>query len=166
MNRVAIVSAKRSPIGSFGGSLKNVSATALGSAVVQDALNNINLDPSLVDEVIFGNVLQAGLGQNIARQIAVNAGIPKEKSVNKVCGSGLKSVILGAQAILLEDSDIVVCGGVENMSAAPFVTSSPRFGHKLGNFELEDSIIKDGLTDAFENYHMGITAENICRKYC
>ena len=168
MNRVAIVSAKRSPIGSFGGSLKNVSATALGSAVVQDALNNINLDPSLVDEVIFGNVLQAGLGQNIARQIAVNAGIPKEKSaftVNKVCGSGLKSVILGAQAILLEDSDIVVCGGVENMSAAPFVTSSPRFGHKLGNFELEDSIIKDGLTDAFENYHMGITAENIAEQF-
>ena len=152
MNRVAIVSAKRSPIGSFGGSLKNVSAAALGSAVVQDALNNINLDPSLVDEVIFGNVLQAGLGQNIARQIAVNAGIPKEKSaftVNKVCGSGLKSVILGAQAILLGDSDVVVCGGVENMSAAPFVNCSPRFGHKLGNFELEDSVIKDGLTDAF-----------------
>ena len=168
MNRVAIVSAKRSPIGSFGGSLKNVSATALGSAVVQDALNNINLDPSLVDEVIFGNVLQAGLGQNIARQIAVNAGIPKEKSaftVNKVCGSGLKSVILGTQAILLGDSDIVVCGGVENMSAAPFVTSSPRFGHKLGNFELEDSVIKDGLTDAFENYHMGITAENIAEQF-
>jgi len=168
MNRVAIVSAKRSPIGSFGGSLKNVSAAALGSAVVQDALNNINLDPPLVDEVIFGNVLQGGLGQNIARQIAVNAGIPKEKSaftVNKVCGSGLKSVILGAQAILLGDSDVVVCGGVENMSAAPFVTSSPRFGHKLGNFELEDSVIKDGLTDAFENYHMGITAENIAEQY-
>lgn len=168
MNRVAIISAKRSPIGSFGGSLKNVSAAVLGSTVVQDALNNINLDPSLVDEVIFGNVLQAGLGQNIARQIAVNAGIPKEKSaftINKVCGSGLKSVILGAQAILLGDSDIVVCGGVENMSAAPFVTSTPRFGHKLGNFELEDSVIKDGLTDAFENYHMGITAENIAEQF-
>ena len=151
MNRVAIVSAKRSPIGSFGGSLKNVSAAALGSAVVQDALNNINLDPSLVDEVIFGNVLQGGLGQNIARQIAVNAGIPKEKSA--------------FTAILLGDSDIVVCGGVENMSAAPFVTSSPRFGHKLGNFELEDSVIKDGLTDAFENYHMGITAENIAEQF-
>lgn len=168
MNRVAIVSAKRSAIGSFGGSLKDVPAAKLGGDVVRSALEEIKLDPILVDEVIFGNVLHTGLGQNIARQIAINAGIPKEKSafvVNKVCGSGLKSVILGAQSIMLGDNDIVVCGGVENMSAAPYYSTTPRFGQKLGNFELIDSIINDGLTDAFENYHMGITAENIAEQF-
>ena len=168
MNRVAIVSAKRTAIGSFGGSLKDVSAARLGGALVKQALESINLDPNLVDEIIFGNVLQTGLGQNVARQIAVNAGIPKEKSafvVNKVCGSGLKSVVLGVQSILLGDNDIVICGGVENMSAAPHYTKNARFGQKLGSFELEDTIINDGLTDAFENYHMGITAENIAQQY-
>ena len=156
MNRVAIVSAKRTAIGSFGGSLKDVSAAKIGGDLVKQALESVNLDPNLVDEIIFGNVLQTGLGQNVARQIAVNAGIPKEKSafvVNKVCGSGLKSVVLG------------VCGGVENMSAAPHYTKNARFGQKLGSFELEDTIINDGLTDAFENYHMGITAENIAEQY-
>ena len=168
MNRVAIVSAKRTAIGSFGGSLKDVSAARLGGALVKQALESINLDLNLVDEIIFGNVLQTGLGQNVARQIAVNAGIPKEKSafvVNKVCGSGLKSVVLGVQSILLGDNDIVICGGVENMSAAPHYTKNARFGQKLGSFELEDTIINDGLTDAFENYHMGITAENIAQQY-
>ncbi len=168
MNRVAIVSAKRTAIGSFGGSLKDVSAARLGGDLVKYALESINLDPNLVDEIIFGNVLQTGLGQNVARQIAVNAGIPKEKSafvVNKVCGSGLKSVVLGAQSIMLGDNDIVICGGVENMSAAPHYTKNARFGQKLGSFELEDTIINDGLTDAFENYHMGITAENIAEQY-
>ena len=168
MSRVAIVSAKRTAIGSFGGSLKDIPAVALGAEVVKKSLEEINLSPSLVDEVIFGNVLGAGLGQNIARQIAIFAGIPQEKSafvVNKVCGSGLKSVVLGAQSILLGDNDIVVCGGVENMSAAPYYTKDARFGAKLGNFELEDSIIHDGLTDAFENYHMGITAENIAEQF-
>lgn len=168
MNRVAIVSAKRSAIGSFGGSLKDVPAEKLGGDIVRSALEEINLDPNLVDEVIFGNVLHTGLGQNIARQIAVSAGIPKEKSafvVNKVCGSGLKSVVLGTQSIMLGDNDIVVCGGVENMSAAPYYSANPRFGQKLGNFELVDSIINDGLTDAFENYHMGITAENIAEQF-
>lgn len=167
MSRVAIVSAKRTAIGSFGGSLKDIPAVALGAEVVKKSLEEINLSPTLVDEVIFGNVLGAGLGQNIARQIAIFAGIPQEKSafvVNKVCGSGLKSVVLGAQSILLGDNDIVVCGGVENMSAAPYYTKDARFGAKLGNFELEDSIIHDGLTDAFENYHMGITAENIAEQ--
>ena len=168
MNRVAIVSAKRTAIGSFGGSLKDVSAARLGGDLVKQALESINLDPNLVDEIIFGNVLQTGLGQNVARQIAVNAGISKEKSafvVNKVCGSGLKSVVLGAQSIMLGDNDIVICGGVENMSAAPHYTKNARFGQKLGSFELEDTIINDGLTDAFENYHMGITAENIAEQY-
>ena len=168
MNRVAIVSAKRTAIGSFGGSLKYVPAARLGGNLVKQALESINLDPNLVDEIIFGNVLQTGLGQNVARQIAVNAGIPKEKSafvVNKVCGSGLKSVVLGAQSIMLGDNDIVICGGVENMSAAPHYTKNARFGQKLGSFELEDTIINDGLTDAFENYHMGITAENIAQQY-
>ena len=168
MNRVAIVSAKRTAIGSFGGSLKDVPAARLGGNLVKQALESINLDPNLVDEIIFGNVLQTGLGQNVARQIAVNAGIPKEKSafvVNKVCGSGLKSVVLGVQSIMLGDNDIVICGGVENMSAAPHYTKNARFGQKLGSFELEDTIINDGLTDAFENYHMGITAENIAQQY-
>ena len=168
MNRVAIVSAKRTAIGSFGGSLKDVSAVKIGGELVKQTLESINLNPNLVDEIIFGNVLQTGLGQNVARQIAVNAGIPKEKSafvVNKVCGSGLKSVVLGVQSILLGDNDVVVCGGVENMSAAPHYTKNARFGQKLGSFELEDTIINDGLTDAFENYHMGITAENIAEQY-
>lgn len=168
MNRVAIVSAKRTAIGSFGGSLKDISAAKIGGELVKQSLESINLNPNLVDEIIFGNVLQTGLGQNVARQIAVNAGIPKEKSafvVNKVCGSGLKSVVLGVQSILLGDNDVVVCGGVENMSAAPHYTKNARFGQKLGSFELEDTIINDGLTDAFENYHMGITAENIAEQY-
>ena len=168
MSRVAIVSAKRTAIGSFGGSLKDIPAATLGAEVVKKSLEEINLSPTLVDEVIFGNVLGAGLGQNIARQIAIFAGIPQEKSafvVNKVCGSGLKSVVLGLQSILLGDNDIVVCGGVENMSAAPYYTKDARFGTKIGNFELEDSIIHDGLTDAFENYHMGITAENIAEQF-
>ena len=168
MSRVAIVSAKRTAIGSFGGSLKDIPAATLGAEVVKKSLEEINLSPTLVDEVIFGNVLGAGLGQNIARQIAIFAGIPQEKSafvVNKVCGSGLKSVVVGAHSILLGDNDIVVCGGVENMSTAPYYTKDARFGAKLGNFELEDSIIYDGLTDAFENYHMGITAENIAEQF-
>ena len=168
MNRVAIVSAKRTAIGSFGGSLKDISAAKIGGELVKQSLESINLNPNLVDEIIFGNVLQTGSGQNVARQIAVNAGIPKEKSafvVNKVCGSGLKSVVLGVQSILLGDNDVVVCGGVENMSAAPHYTKNARFGQKLGSFELEDTIINDGLTDAFENYHMGITAENIAEQY-
>ena len=168
MSRVAIVSAKRTAIGSFGGSLKDIPAATLGAEVLKKSLEEINLSPTIVDEVIFGNVLGSGLGQNIARQIAIFAGIPQEKSafvVNKVCGSGLKSVVLGAQSILLGDNDIVVCGGVENMSTAPYYTKDARFGAKLGNFELEDSIIHDGLTDAFENYHMGITAENIAEQF-
>ncbi|AME08715.1 MULTISPECIES: acetyl-CoA C-acetyltransferase [Gemella] len=168
MTRVAIVSAFRSAIGAFGGSLKDIDVAELGAKVVKYSLDDINLEYNLVDEVIFGNVLQGGLGQNIARQISVKAGLSKQTPafvVNKVCGSGLKSVLLGTQSILLGDNDIVVCGGLEVMSGAPYYTKGIRFGKKLGSFELEDSIISDGLTDAFENYHMGITAENIAEKF-
>lgn len=168
MKKVAIVSAFRSAIGSFGGSLSNEKPALIGAEVVKQSLANINLSPELVDEVILGNVLHAGLGQNIARQVAVYAGIPKEKSafvVNKVCGSGLKAINLAAASIMLEENEIVVCGGLEFMSQAPYLNKNQRFGSKLGHVEMLDSLVYDGLTDAFENYHMGITAENINDTY-
>ena len=166
--RVAIVSAYRSPIGSFGGSLKDISASDLGSYVTKYALEKINLDKNSISEVIFGNVLSGGLGQNVARQIAIKSGLPNSTpaySVNKVCASGLKSVTLGASSILAKENEIVICGGVEVMSRAPYLDNSSRFGKKLGDFTLQDSLIVDGLTDAFNNYHMGITAENVAKKY-
>lgn len=168
MERVAIVSAYRSAIGSFGGTLKDINPAYATSEVIKYSLDKIKLDTSNVDEVILGNVLGAGLGQNIARQAAIQAELPKETSayvVNKVCGSGLKSVTLGASSIMLGENEVVVCGGVEFMSQAPYISKTNRFGKQLGNTELIDSIINDGLTDAFENYHMGITAENIADKY-
>lgn len=168
MNRVAIVAAKRSAIGKFGGSLKDISPAILGSEIVKSSLESINIDASLVDEVIFGNVLHSGLGQNISRQIAILSGIPEKTSafvVNKVCGSGLKSVTLGAQSIMVGDNEVVVCGGLEVMSQAPHIVKNSRFGQKLGNIEMQDSLIHDGLTDDFEKYHMGITAENIVDKF-
>lgn len=168
MKEVVIVSAVRTPIGAFGGSLKSVSAVSLGTAVVKEAMDKVNLAPELVEEVIFGNVLKSGLGQNVARQVAMHAGIPKETPsfvVDKVCGSGLKAVQLAAQAIMAGDADIVVAGGTESMSQAPYVNNASRWGQKLGNFELIDTIIKDGLTDAFESFHMGITAENLAEKF-
>lgn len=168
MKKVAIVSAFRSAIGSFGGSLANQNPAIIGAEIVKHSLNNIKLNTNEVDEVIFGNVLHAGMGQNIARQIAMHAGIPKETSayvVNKVCGSGLKSVTLGASSILLGENDVVVCGGIEFMSNAPYLSKNTRFGTKFGNSELIDSILHDGLTDAFNDYHMGITAENVAEKF-
>ncbi len=168
MNKIAIVSAYRTAVASFGGKLSKENPVKIGSEIVKTALRKINLSPKLVDEVIFGNVLSGGLGQNISRQISISSGIPEEKSaftVNKVCGSGLKSVTLGAQSIMTGENDIVVCGGIEFMSQAPYLNKKARFGNKLGSFELTDSIICDGLTDAFNNYHMGITAENIAKKY-
>lgn len=168
MNKIAIVSAYRTAVASFGGKLSKENPIKIGSEIVKTALKKINLSPKLVDEVIFGNVLSGGLGQNISRQILISSGIPEEKSaftVNKVCGSGLKSVTLGAQSIMTGENDIVVCGGIEFMSQAPYLNKKARFGNKLGSFELTDSIICDGLTDAFNNYHMGITAENIAKKY-
>lgn len=168
MKEVVIVSAVRTPIGSYGGSFKDVSAVELGTIAVKEALRRANLEANLVDELIFGNILQAGQGQNVARQIAIHAGIPANVSsytVNKVCGSGLKSVALAAQAIKAGDADIVVAGGTENMSQAPYIMKSARWGQRMGNAELIDYMVHDGLTDIFNNYHMGITAENIVEQY-
>ena len=168
MREVVIVSAVRTPIGTFGGALKDVSAVDLGTLVVKEALKRANVDPALVEEVIFGNVLQAGLGQNVARQVSVHAGIPIEVpsfTVNKVCGSGLKTVSLAAQAIAAGEADIIVAGGTENMSQAPYIMKSARWGQRMGDGKIEDIMVNDGLWDIFNDYHMGVTAENIAEKY-
>ncbi|MDP2767376.1 MAG: acetyl-CoA C-acetyltransferase [Candidatus Methanoperedens sp.] len=168
MNNVVIVSATRTAVGKFGGSLKDFSPGQLGSVVLKDALKKAGVEQSEVEEVIMGNVLSAGHGQNVARQAAIGAGIPKEVPsycVNKVCGSGLKSVVLGAQAIMLGDADVVLAGGVESMSMAPYALKKQRWGAKMGNDEVVDLMIYDGLWDIFGNYHMGITAENVAEKY-
>jgi acetyl-CoA C-acetyltransferase len=160
-----IVSAVRTAIGTYGGGLAEVPAVKLGEICIRAALQRADLKANQVDEVIMGNVLQAGLGQNPARQAAVNAGLPVEvpaMTINKVCGSGLKAVILAAQAIKLGDADIVVAGGMESMSQAPYLLEKARFGYRMGDGQLIDSMIRDGLWDAFNDYHMGITAENIC----
>ncbi len=168
MKKIAIVAAYRSAIGSFGGSLKDIKLADLGAQVLTYALEKSNISPNLVEEVIIGNVLGAGQGQNVARQIALGAGIPETTSafvVNKVCGSGLKAVQLAAQSILAGDQDVVVAGGIEIMSQAPYLSKDSRFGKKLGGISLEDSLLTDGLTDAFSGEHMGITAENVAEKY-
>jgi acetyl-CoA C-acetyltransferase len=168
MNKVVIVSATRTAVGKFGGSLKDFSPGELGSIVLKDVLKKAKVEQSDVNEVIMGNVLGAGHGQNVARQAAIGAGIPKEVPsfcVNKVCGSGLKSIILGAQAIMLGDSDVVLAGGMESMSQAPYALKSNRWGAKMGNGEVIDLMIHDGLWDIFNNYHMGVTAENVAEKY-
>lgn len=168
MREVVIVAAQRTPIGAFGGAFKDVSAVELGKVAVKGALDSINLDPKEVDELIFGNVLGAGLGQNVARQVAVGAGIPIEKpsvTINKVCGSGLKTVSLAAQSIIAGDADVIVAGGTENMSASAFVLPGARWGLRMGDGKVVDTMLKDGLMDAFEDYHMGITAENIAEKF-
>jgi acetyl-CoA C-acetyltransferase len=168
MKEVVIVSAVRTAIGKFGGGLKDVPAVELGALVIREALNRANIDTKLVDEVIMGNVLQAGLGQNPARQALIKAGIPEDVSgftINKVCGSGLRAVSLAAQMIKAGDSDVVVAGGMENMSMAPYVLATGRWGQRMGDGQITDEMIKDGLWDAFNNYHMGITAENIAEKW-
>ncbi|MCC5895310.1 MAG: acetyl-CoA C-acetyltransferase [Alkalibacterium sp.] len=168
MRDAVIVEAVRTPLGTFGGALKDVSAVDLGALVVKKAMERINLKPEEVDELIFGNVLSAGLGQNVARQVAVKAGIPKSKpsfSINKVCGSGLKTVALAAQSILLGDNDVVIAGGTENMSQSPYVLPDTRWGKRMGDGKIVDTMLKDGLMDAFNDIHMGITAENIVEKY-
>jgi acetyl-CoA C-acetyltransferase len=165
---VVIVSAVRTAIGGFGGGLQNVSAPSLGGVVIKAALEKAGVDVNQVDEIIMGNVLQAGLGQNPARQAAIAAGLPQEVSaltINKVCGSGLKAVHLATQAILAGDAEVVVAGGMENMSQAPYLLNGARNGFKMGNQNLVDSMIQDGLWCAFNDYHMGITAENLCEKY-
>lgn len=168
MKEVVIVSAVRTAIGTFGGALKDVSAVDLGTTVVKEAIAQAKISPEMVEEVIFGNVLQAGLGQNVARQVSIKAGIPQEVSsytVNKVCGSGLKTVALAANAIACGDADIVVAGGTENMSLSAYVVPSARWGARMGQATMVDTMVYDGLTDAFSGVHMGITAENIVTEY-
>ncbi|HGN8067121.1 TPA: acetyl-CoA C-acetyltransferase [Streptococcus pyogenes] len=168
MKNIVIVEALRTPIGAFGGSFKSVSAVELGTTVLKKILDKTQVKPEMVDEVILGNVLHAGLGQNVARQVAVHSGIPEDKTaftLDMVCGSGLKAIQLAAQSIMLGDADIVIAGGVENMSQATYVSTQHRFGQRLGNSQLIDTLVHDGLTDAFNNYHMGITAENVAQKY-
>ncbi|MGE7917984.1 acetyl-CoA C-acetyltransferase [Viridibacillus sp. NPDC093762] len=165
---VVIVSAVRTAIGSFQGALKDVPATKLGAIVIKEALSKVGVPFEQVDEVIMGNVLQAGLGQNPARQAAIFAGLPKEVpalTINKVCGSGLKAVHLATQAIIAGDADIIVAGGMENMSQAPYLLNNAREGFRMGNQKVIDSMITDGLWCAFNDYHMGITAENLCDQY-
>ncbi|WP_210469352.1 acetyl-CoA C-acetyltransferase [Sporosarcina sp. 6E9] len=167
-NEVVIVSAVRTAIGSFLGSLKDVSAVDLGATVIKEALERAGVSPEHVDEVIMGNVLQAGLGQNTARQSAIKAGLPETvpaMAINKVCGSGLKAVHLARQAIVSGDADIIVAGGMENMSQSPHLLKGSREGYKMGDQKVVDSMISDGLWCAFNDYHMGVTAENLCDRY-
>ena len=168
MTEVVIVAAKRSAIGTFGGAFKNVTAVDLGTEVVKAAMDSINLDPKEVQEVVFGNVYSAGNKGNVARQVLIHSGIPQEAhatSVNILCGSGLRAVVSGAQSILLGDSDVVVVGGTENMSRAPYILPDFRFGGRMGDGKIIDTMLHDGLHDAFHDYHMGVTAENIAEKY-
>src|SRR5436190_5925543 len=165
---VVIISACRTPVGKFQGSLSDLSAPQLGAIVVREAVQRAKFDPKQVDECIMGNVVTAGLGQNPARQAAIFGGLPPEVSaltVNKVCGSGLKAVALGAQAIQTGNSEIVVAGGMESMTNAPYLLPQARKGYRLGNSQIVDSMIQDGLWDVFNNYHMGITGENVAEKY-
>ena len=165
MKEVYIVNCCRTAVGSFGGSLKDVPATELGAVVVKEALNRAGVKPEQVDELMFGCVLTGGLGQNVARQVGVKAGLPYSVpayTVGMVCGSGMKSVIEGARAILAGDAEVIVAGGTENMSAAPFALPDERWGARMGDKKVVDTMIKDGLWDAYNNYHMGTTAENIC----
>ncbi|MGL5244759.1 MAG: acetyl-CoA C-acetyltransferase [Sarcina sp.] len=168
MREVVIVSAVRTAIGTFGGSLKDVSAADLGAVVIKEALNKASISPKVVEEVIMGNVIQAGLGQNVARQAAIKAGLPVEvpaMTINKVCGSGLRSVALAAQMIKCGDVDVVIAGGMENMSQAPYILKTARYGQRMGDGKMIDSMVNDALTDAFNGYHMGITAENIAEQW-
>ncbi len=168
MREVVIVSAVRTPLGSFGGALENFTGAELGAIVIKEAIKRAGILPAQVEEVIMGNVLSAAAGQNPARQAAIKAGIPQEVpawTLNKVCGSGLKSVICGAQAILAGDADIIVAGGMECMSSSAYALPKARKGYRMGNDSLVDTMITDGLTDAFHNIHMGLTAENIAEQF-
>jgi acetyl-CoA C-acetyltransferase len=168
LNEAVIISAARTPVGKFLGSLKNFTAPQLGAIVVRESVKRAGVKPEDVDEVIMGCVIQAGLGQNPARQAALHGGIPSTVSavtVNKVCGSGLKAVMMAAQGVQLGDVDIVVAGGMESMSNAPYLIPKAREGYRLGNGELVDSMINDGLWCAFENYHMGCTGEVVAAEY-
>ena len=168
MREVYVVNCCRTAVGSFGGSLKDVPAPEMGAIVIKEALKRANVAPENVDEVMFGCILTAGLGQNVARQASLKAGIPIEVpayTVGMVCGSGMKSVIEGARSIVAGDADIIVAGGTENMSAAPYSIPAARWGARRNNNKIIDPMVNDGLTDAFNNYHMGITAENVCDQW-
>ncbi|NLR33103.1 thiolase family protein [Levilactobacillus tujiorum] len=165
---VVIVSAARTPIGKFGRGLRSVSAVTLGSIAAQAAVTRSGLDPAMIQQTIFGTVLQAGQGQNVARQIELNVGLPESSTamtINQVCGSSLKAIRLGQAAILMGDADAVLVGGTESMSQAPYLNNQSRWGHKFGDVTLTDSLTRDGLTDAFTNVPMGITAENVAERF-
>ncbi len=168
LDDVVIISGVRTPVGKFLGSLSDFSATKLGAIVVREAVKRAKLDPKQVDECIMGNVVSAGLGQNPARQAALGGGLPPQvgaMTVNKVCGSGLKAVALGAQAIQTGNSEVVVAGGMESMTNAPYLLAQARKGYRLGNQQIIDSMVHDGLWDVYNDYHMGNTGENVAEKY-
>ncbi len=168
MREVVIVGAARTPVGTYGGALASVPAVELGKISVTAAMKRAGIKPEMVNEVIFGNVLQAGQGQNVARQVSIATGIPKEVpsfTLNKVCGSGLRAVSLAAQIIKLGDADCIVAGGTENMSMAPYLAPKARWGARMGDFSMVDYMVHDGLFDIFNKYHMGITAENIVEQW-
>ncbi|MEA5111509.1 Acetyl-CoA acetyltransferase [bioreactor metagenome] len=168
MKEVVIASAARTPIGSFGGSLAGLSAVELGTIAAREAISRAGIDPALIDDVIVGNILSAGLGQNVARQISVYAGVPETvtaMTINKLCGSGLRAVSMAAQFIMLGDADIILAGGTESMSNAPYLLPKGRFGYRMGDGKIIDSMVHDGLTETFNNYHMGMTAENIAKRW-
>ncbi|MEG0133202.1 MAG: acetyl-CoA C-acetyltransferase [Clostridium sp.] len=168
MREVVIVSAVRTAVGSFGGSLSKLSAAEIGAVAAKEAIKRAGIDAAIIEEAIIGNVLSAGLGQNVGRQVALKAGLSEESSaisINKVCGSGIKAVTLAAQSIKSGDADVILCGGTESMSNAPYVLPTTRWGQRMGDGAIVDTMIKDGLWDAFNDYHMGVTAENIAEKW-
>lgn len=168
MKEVVIVSAARTPIGTFGGFFKDIPAPRLGAVAIREAVKRANIGPEQVDEVYYGIILQGGIGAGPARQAAIYAGIPIEKpatTINILCGSGLRSITLAAQTIMTEQNDIVVAGGMENMTRAPYLLLDGRYGYKMGTGKIEDHMLHEGLIDVFNNYHMGVTAENIAKEY-
>jgi acetyl-CoA C-acetyltransferase len=168
MREVVIASAARTPVGSFGGALSKVSAIDLGAVAAKEAIKRAGIQSEMIDEVVLGNVLSAGLGQNTARQVAIKSGIPESvpaMTINKVCGSGLRAVSMAAQFIMLGDADIVLAGGTESMSNAPYILPSARWGQRMGDGKIVDYMVHDGLWDIFNDYHMGITAENVAEKW-
>jgi len=168
MREVVIVGAARTAIGNFGGSLSSLSAVEIGTIAAKEAIKRAGVKPEIIEDVIVGNVLSAGLGQNVARQISIHAGVPEEASaltINKVCGSGLRAVSMAAQFIMTGDAEVILAGGTESMSNAPYTLPGNRWGQRMGNGAVVDTMIKDGLWDAFNDYHMGITAENIAQQW-
>ena len=168
MRKVVIASAARTPIGSFGGALKSLSAVDLGVTAAKEAIKRAKIEPSMIDEVLFGNVLGAGLGQNVARQVSLGAGLPNEipaLTINIVCGSGLRTVSMAAQLIASGDDEIILCGGCESMTNAPYLMPSGRWGQRMNDGKIVDSMVNDGLWDIYNNYHMGVTAENVAEQY-